>query len=241
MSLLRVRNLTKVFGGLVAVNDLSFEVEQGEILGIIGPNGAGKTTAFAAISGFQPPTSGTIHFNGTLLNGLRPDQICRLGLTRTFQVVQTFPNMTALENVMVGAFLRYPSPREAEGKSKEMLDLFGMGDKANVEVRHLTLVDHKRLEIAKAIATEPQLVLVDEVMAGLRPSEVEEAVSLIRMLRERGITFLVIEHVMRAIMALSERIIVLHHGEKIAEGSPTEISRNNRVIEAYLGEDALLA
>ncbi len=241
MSLLEVRSLTKSFGGLLAVNDLSFEVEAGQTVGLLGPNGAGKTTAFALISGFYAPSRGSIRFDGRDLRGLRPDQICSLGLTRTFQLVQPFPHLTALENVMVGAFVRYPARREAEAKAVEVLRLTGMMDKANVLAQSLTVPERKRLELAKAIATEPKLVLMDEVMAGLRPAEIEQAVALIKKLRSQGITFLVIEHVMRAIMALADKIIVMHHGEKIAEGEPAEVARNEKVIEAYLGEDALLA
>lgn len=241
MSLLEAKNLTKSFGGLLAVNDLSFGVEAGETVGLLGPNGAGKTTVFALVSGFYPPTRGSVTFDGRNLRGLRPDQICQLGLTRTFQLVQPFPHLTALENVMVGAFVRHPSRREAEDKAVEVLRLVGMGDKANTLAQSLSVPERKRLELAKALATEPKMVLLDEVMAGLRLAEIEQAVALIKTLRTWGITFLIIEHVMRAVMALADRVVVMHHGEKIAEGEPAEVARNEKVIEAYLGEDALLA
>jgi len=241
LSLLEAKNLTKSFGGLLAVNDLSFGVEAGETVGLLGPNGAGKTTVFALVSGFYPPTRGSVTFDGRNLRGLRPDQICQLGLTRTFQLVQPFPHLTALENVMVGAFVRHPSRREAEDKAVEVLRLVGMGDKANTLAQSLSVPERKRLELAKALATEPKMVLLDEVMAGLRLAEIEQAVALIKTLRTWGITFLIIEHVMRAVMALADRVVVMHHGEKIAEGEPAEVARNEKVIEAYLGEDALLA
>jgi len=241
MSLLQVSHLTKHFGGLTAVHDVSFALEEGEIVGLIGPNGAGKTTIFNLISGFIPLSAGGVTFAGRSLDGLRPHQVCRLGLTRTFQVVQPFPDMTALENVMVGAFVRHTNPGQAEARARKVLERVDLSHKAGVLGRELTLLELKRLEIGKALATEPRLLLLDEVAAGLNPVEVEEVLALVRELNQEGITFLVVEHVMKVIMSLSQRVIVLNFGEKIAEGSPTEISRDPAVLNAYLGEEAYLA
>ncbi len=241
MSLLQVSHLTKHFGGLTAVHDVSFALEKGEIVGLIGPNGAGKTTIFNLISGFIPLSAGGVTFSGQSLDGLKPHQVCRLGLTRTFQVVQPFPDMTALENVMVGAFVRHTNPGQAEAKARQVLERVDLSHKAGVLGRELTLLELKRLEIGKALATEPRLLLLDEVAAGLNPVEVEEVLALVRELNQEGITFLVVEHVMQVIMSLSQRVIVLNFGEKIAEGSPTEISRDPAVLNAYLGEEAYLA
>ena len=240
--MLRVENVSKMFGGLAALRDLSFEVERGEIVGMIGPNGAGKTTAFEVITGFQPATKGHVTFNNTALGGLRPYQTARLGLGRTFQITQPFPRFTALENVMVAAFLRHPSRDAAEARARTALRRVGMTAKADVLARNLTLADNKRLEIARVLATDPELILLDEVMAGLTPVECDDAIALLLSLnRDDGLTFLVIEHVMRIIMSISRRIIVLHHGEKISEGTPDAIARDPRVIEAYLGEESFLA
>jgi len=241
MSLLQVSHLTKHFGGLTAVHDVSFALEEEEIVGLIGPNGAGKTTIFNLISGFIPLSAGGVTFSGQSLDGLKPHQVCRLGLTRTFQVVQPFPDMTALENVMVGAFVRHTNPGQAEARARKVLERVDLSHKAGVLGRELTLLELKRLEIGKALATEPRLLLLDEVAAGLNPVEVEEVLALVRELNQEGITFLVVEHVMKVIMSLSQRVIVLNFGEKIAEGSPTEISRDPAVLNAYLGEEAYLA
>jgi len=241
MSLLEVSHLTKYFGGLTAVQDLSFDIDEGEIVGLIGPNGAGKTTTFNMISGFIPPSAGTVTFAGQLLNGRKPHQICQLGLTRTFQVVQPFPDMSVLENVMVGAFTRYPRPTQAEAKARQVLERVGLSHKANALGRDLTLLELKRLEIGKALATEPRLLLLDEAASGLNVVEVDEVLSLVRQLNQEGITFLVVEHVMKVIMSLSQRVIVLDFGVKIAEGTPEQISRDPAVLKAYLGEEERLA
>ncbi len=237
MSLLRVENLSKQFGGLMAVHNLSFEVQEGEILGLIGPNGAGKTTTFNLLSGFLAPTTGAIYFNGRRIDGRKPHEICALGLTRTFQIVQPFPDITVLENALIGAFFRYPSPRAAERKAREVLEQVGLAHKANTLGKNLTLLELKWLEIAKALATEPRMLLLDEVAAGLNPVEIEEVLTLVRRLNGEGITLLLVEHVMQVIMNLSHRIVVLNFGEKIAEGTPDQISRDPRVLEAYLGEE----
>lgn len=241
MSLLSVRNLSKNFGGLRAVSRLSFDVEEGEIVGLIGPNGAGKTTVFNLITGFSLPSEGTVTFEGRTLNGLKPHQICELGLTRTFQVVQPFPDITALENVLIGAFIRYPSTGAAERKALEVLDMVDLSHKTHELAKNLTLIELKRLEIGKALATEPRMLLLDEVAAGLNPVEIEEVLALVSQLHRQGIIFLLVEHVMKVIMSLSHRIIVLHYGEKIAEGSADEISRHPKVLEAYLGEEEFVA
>jgi branched-chain amino acid transport system ATP-binding protein len=239
MSLLEVSKLTKHFGGLTAVNNLSFSIDEGEIVGLIGPNGAGKTTIFNLVSGFIVPSSGDITFSGRRLNGLKPHQVCQLGLTRTFQVVQPFPDMTALENVMMGAFVRHANPALAREKALRVLERVDMSHKAETLGRDLTLMELKRLEIGKALATEPKLLLLDEVAAGLNTVEVEEILALVRQLNQQeSVTLLVVEHVMKVIMSLSHRIVVLNFGEKIAQGTPHEVAHNPAVLEAYLGEEA---
>jgi branched-chain amino acid transport system ATP-binding protein len=241
MPLLELRNLTKRFGGLTAVNTLSFAVEAGEIVGLIGPNGSGKTTAFHLISGFHQPTRGDITFEGQSLVGLKPHQICHRGVGRTFQIVQPFNNLTVLENVKVGAFRTTSDPHRASQEAATILDMLGLAPKRAFLPTSLTIGDRKRLELARALATKPRLLLLDEVMAGLTPFETAEVIELVRRIHASGVTLLIIEHVMQAIMSLSQRIVVLHHGEKICEGSPPEVSRNPDVIKAYLGEEYLSA
>jgi branched-chain amino acid transport system ATP-binding protein len=241
MTLLTVKGLTKSFGGLRAVANLDFDVPRGSIVGLIGPNGAGKTTTFSLISGFQQPTAGEVTFKGERIIGLSPDAICLRGLTRTFQIMQSFPKLTALQNVMIGAYARHNSTAAARRRALDVMSRLGMAARADELARNLTLADLKRLEIAKALATEPELLLLDEVVSGLTPTEVEELVTLIRKIRADGTTLVMIEHVMQAVMALSDSIIVLHHGEKIFEGVPHAAANDSRVVEAYLGEEMMIA
>jgi branched-chain amino acid transport system ATP-binding protein len=240
MTILEVQGLTKHFGGLTAVRDLNFSLQEGEILGLIGPNGAGKTTAFNLISGFLRPSAGKIIFQGESLVGLEPHQICLKGLTRTFQIVQPFYSLTVLDNVGIGAFSHRKKFRRARQKALEVLDYVGLIEFQNRRAGSLPIASQKRLELAKALATDPKLLLLDEVMAGLTATEIAQVLSIIRKIRESGITLLLIEHVMHAVMSISDRIIVLHHGEKIGEGSPQQVAKDKRVMDAYLGEDFML-
>lgn len=239
--MLEVRNLTKRFGGLTAVNDLSFDVEQGDILGLIGPNGSGKTTTFNMISGAYPPTEGTITYRGERLDGLKANKVCKKGLARTFQVVQPFPEITAVENVMIGAFVHTPRGGEARERAMAMLKRVGMEREALKLGKELTLLQLKRLEIAKALATEPQLLLLDEVAAGLTSTEIDDVLDLVHQLHDEGITFIVVEHVMKVIVNLSHSIIVIDFGKEIARGTPDEVMNSPAVHAAYLGEEATIA
>jgi branched-chain amino acid transport system ATP-binding protein len=240
--LLRTQKVTKIFGGLAAVKEVDLEVKRGEIFGLIGPNGAGKTTLFNLISGVYRPNSGAIEFKGRDFSAVhRPHQVCERGIGRTFQIVKPFGNLTALENVMIGVFSKVKSAEQARTQASEILDWMGMGNKKNTIAKSLTLPDRKRLEFARALATKPDLLLLDEVMAGLTPHEVDDTLVLLRKIREEGITLFVVEHVMHAIMSLSDRIAILHHGEKIMEGTPQEVAKDERVIKAYLGEEYVLS
>jgi branched-chain amino acid transport system ATP-binding protein len=234
--LLDVRDVRKRFGGLQAVSGVSLSVEAGEIVGLIGPNGAGKTTLFHIVSGFVAPDDGAVLVDGRPTTGLRPHELCRRGLARTFQIVRPFPGLTVVENVRVGALARGGSLRAATDLAREVVAFVGLEDRANRPARGLTLADRKRLELARALATSPRLLLLDEVMAGLTETETDRIVELCRQIHARGITILLIEHVMRAVMALSHRLVVLSQGEVIATGPPATVARDGRVIEAYLGE-----
>ena len=230
-----VRNLDKRFGGLRAVQDLSFAVSEGETIALIGPNGAGKTTSFNLITGYYSPDAGSVFAFGREMVGLRPHEICSHGLVRTFQVARPFGKMTVLANVMTGTFLRNRNMEVARSRARDAIEFVGLGAKEHTPARDLTTIDQRRLEMARALATEPRLLLLDEVMAGLNHAEVDQAVALIGKLSARGLTIVIVEHVMRAIMAVAGHIVVLDHGQKIAEGGPKEIVTNQEVIRAYLG------
>jgi branched-chain amino acid transport system ATP-binding protein len=241
MNILEINNLVKDFGGLRAVDTLSLSIKEGEILGMIGPNGAGKSTAFNCIAGVYAPTKGDIFFAGKKINGVKPWNLCKKGLARTFQLVKPFKSKSVLYNVMVGSFATTDKTSIAEEKALKVLQSLNFGDKKDERAGNLTIADRKRLEIARALATEPKLLLFDEVMAGLRPAEVDEMVQIIKILRDQGITIFVIEHIMRAIMALSDRIVVIHFGKKIAEGSPQAVASDENVIKAYLGDEYVVS
>ena len=240
MSYLKVEGLSKFFGGLRAVYDVSFEIEQGEILGLIGPNGSGKTTTMNLVTGFLKPTSGTIVFKGENIAGLPRYQVCRRGVARTFQIVKPFLDFTALENVMVGrVYGQEPakSKKVAAEEAKEYLEVVGLSDKADVLAKDLTLMQRKRVELARALAAKPQLLLLDELMAGLNHAETEDAMKLIRQVKDDlNLTILIVEHIVKAIVGLSDRIVVLNMGEKIVEGLPQEVIHNPEVIDVYLGK-----
>lgn len=235
MEILRVENLTMKFGSLAAVDNVSMAVKEGEIVGLIGPNGAGKTTFFNCLTGYLQPQRGSIFLQGKEITGLRPNQICRLGLARTFQVVQVFREMTTWENVLIGAFCRTADVRQAYGQTLEVLKFTGLENKKDQLVGNLTIADQKRLEISKALATRPKLLMLDEAMAGLNATETKEAIELIKKIKAQGITLIIVEHVMEVIMSISDRVLVFDSGRKIAEDVPEKIVQNPRVIEAYLG------
>ena len=235
MPLLEVASISKSFGGNQAVKSLSFTLETGEILGLIGPNGAGKTTAFNMIAGYFPPDTGEVRFKGENIAGLRAWDISHRKIARTFQLSKPFEDLTVLENVMVGGFHHQESRVAARRKAEEVLAFLGMEGQASVEANNLTVVDRKRLELARCLATDPELLLLDEVVAGATPSEAIAMMEMIRRIRDMGITIIMVEHVMRVVMGLSHRVLVLHHGETIAVGDPQTVSRDPVVLKAYLG------
>jgi branched-chain amino acid transport system ATP-binding protein len=236
MNLLEIKNVSKFFGGLAAIANVSFAVRKGEILGVIGPNGAGKTTLFNIVDGFYPPSKGSVLFNGKDISGFKPYQVCKLGIARTFQVVKPLQRMSVLDNVIASAFLRAKNKEEAVAISMETLRLAGLEQDRDVISRSLPLGKRKKLEIARALATRPELLLLDESFAGLNPSELNESIEIIHKIKEIGITIMIIEHHMKVIMSISDRIVVINYGQKIAEGAPLEIRNNPLVVEAYLGE-----
>lgn len=241
MPILEGNGVTKYFGGLAAVSQVDFHVEQGEIVGLIGPNGAGKTTLFNLISGALTPKLGILKFKEKTISGLKPYQICRMGLARTFQLIKIFPNMPVLDNVLLGSLFGPStgmSSADAAREAAELLEFMELSAWKATPAKDLTLVNQKKLELARALATRPELLLLDELMAGLNTTEVIQAMDLVNRIRAKGITIFMIEHVMKAIMNICDRIIVLHHGEKIAEGTPQEIATSKTVIEVYLGEAA---
>jgi branched-chain amino acid transport system ATP-binding protein len=239
MRILEGKGVSKYFGGLAAISNVNFEVDRGEIVGLIGPNGAGKTTLFNLISAALVLNSGVINFKGQKISGLKPYQVCRAGVARTFQSVRVFGNVPVLGNVLLGSFFGTStgmSSADATREAKELLEFVGLSAVSATPAKDLTLANQKRLEVARALATKPELLLLDELVAGLNATETAQAMELVTKIRDRGITILVIEHVMKAIMSICDRIMVLHHGEKIAEGTPEEITNNQTVIEVYLGK-----
>ena len=242
MALLEIAGLSKSFRGLRAVANASLEIPERAIVALIGPNGAGKTTIFNMAAGVYAPDAGEIRFAGRRIDGLRPDQICAAGIGRTFQIVKPFAGLSVLDNVIVGALQRSRSVSDARALAARVLDQLGLGAKRDQPASSLTLPDRKRLEVARALATRPQLLLLDEVMAGLRPTETDRMVAILRELnRDSGLTILLIEHVMRAVMALAARVLVMHHGAPIAQGAPAEVVRDRAVIDSYLGAEAINA
>lgn len=236
MAILEVKNLTKAFGGLLAVNDISFQVEEGEILGLIGPNGSGKTTTFNCINQFFPITSGDILFKGKSIIGLKTHQICHMGIGRTFQVSKPLARMTVLENVTASAFCRVNTIKDAKDEALRVLEFCNLSNQNEKQAKSLPIAGRKRLEIARSLATKPDLLLLDETTAGLNPAELDEAIDLIKKIRDNGISILIVEHIMKVIMTISDRIHAINFGQTIAEGAPEEVANNPAVIEAYLGE-----
>lgn len=233
---MEISNVTKRFGGLLAVNDVSLTVDENQIVGLIGPNGAGKSTLFATIAGYYKPDGGSIKFCGDEIGGLPPEAVAQKGIARTFQIVRPFGTLSVLENVMVGAFLRDKNRKTAQSWAEEVLEFMGLADKRNAVGTALTIADKKRLELARAYATKPRFLLLDEVMAGLTPKEAQEAVGLIRKINSQGITVFVVEHVMEVVMPISHHVVVLDGGRLIASGPPEDVAQNEAVIKAYLGE-----
>jgi branched-chain amino acid transport system ATP-binding protein len=234
--LLDARKVTKAFGAFKAVDEASVAVEAGEVLGLIGPNGAGKSTFFNCLTGDLYPTSGSVHFEGRDVTGLTPEQRARRGIARTFQVPLTFQSMSVLDNVMIGAFLRYPGAAAARAKARQVIGDVGLGPLADAPAKTLGTPGRKRLEIARALASEPKVLLLDEAMAGLTPTEIRTAIDLVRQIHGTGITLVIVEHIMEVIVSLASRVVVFHQGKEIARGTPQEVTRNERVIEAYLGK-----